>query len=71
MPRDTLWFPMDTLITFALEHGAGPDSAAAPRLTRSASGVTATLAPRSYSGSGQGDSAVVHQITGDLYVTLR
>ena len=69
-PRGMVWFPMDTLIAFARAHGGGLDSTEAPRLTRRAPGVTALLVPRSYSGTGRGDSVLVYQMTGDLYLTF-
>jgi hypothetical protein len=70
-PRDTLWFPLDALIDYAHAHGAGPDSVGAPRLTQRASGITALLVPRTYSGAGHGDSVSVYQMAGDLYLTVR
>jgi hypothetical protein len=70
-PRDTLRFPLDTLIAYAYAHGSGPDSAGAPPLTQRAPGVTARLVPRTYSGTGRGDSVNVYQMAGDLYLTIR
>jgi hypothetical protein len=69
-PRDTLRFPTDTLIAFARTRGGERDSAEAPRLVARSSRLTATLVPRSYSGTGDSDSAYVYQMTGDLYLEL-
>ena len=69
-PRDTLRFPMDALIDYARAHGSGVDNVGL-RLTQRASGITALLVPRTYSGAGSGDSVRVYQMVGDLYLTIR
>lgn len=70
-PGDTLWFPMDPLVALARAPRADRDTTDASRFTVRSQRTTAMLVPYQFSGIGEGDSLKVHQMTGDLYLTLR
>ncbi|MGH7725850.1 MAG: DUF4153 domain-containing protein [Candidatus Eiseniibacteriota bacterium] len=69
-PRDTVRFPMEELIDFAHARIGLPDTTEATRFTARSDGITAVLVPNNYSGVGRGDSAQVHMMSADLYLTL-